>query len=321
MKLETPNIDYILKYRYIEHENKYIETNIITEDIYRFELFIKLNTYILNNLFLDKKPYIYLTGEEIKNYLPKTWNGIKYIKSNKNVYVFDEDFENPTVFNYIKFTEEEKQKLSNKLKSNTTKGEFIEDLINMKSTESIILINNKLSMHPEMAYNILSHELIHYFQWNSGRSIYNIKQTNMFNISNISNEELQEILECLKLKNLNETKFLITNTINKDEYVTVSQEIFENLFNCSNNNYDRCNMLTHTIFECLDEKYDKNISFKMFYNNLISKLERLNKIMVYLDLDLFKPDIHKLIIYKWFGIGYNTIKNHVYSYLNLQKKK
>ena len=321
MKLETPDIDYILKYRYIEHENKYIETNIITEDIYKFELFIKLNTYILNNLFLDKKPYVYLTGEEIKSYLPKTWNGLKYIKPNKNVYVFDEDFENPTIFTYIKFTEEEKQKLSNKLKSNTTKGEFITNLTGLKTTDSIILINKDISVELAKGYTVLSHEFIHYFQWNSGRSIYNIKQTNMFDISNISNDELCEISKCLKLKNLDETKFLITNTINKDEYVTVSQEIFEELFASVKEHYNRCNMLTHSIFSCLDKSYDKKYSFKQFYDNLQFNLHRENKISIWLDIDLFKPDIRKLIIYKWFGIGYNTIKKHVYSYLNRQKKK
>lgn len=321
MKLETPNIDYILKYRYIEHENKYIETNIITEDIYRFELFIKLNTYILNNLFREHKPYVYLTGEEIKNYLPKNWNGLKYIKSNKNVYIFDEDFENPTVFNYIKFTEEEKQKLSNKLKSNTTKGEFITNLTYLKITDSIILINKDISIEFAEGYNTLSHEFIHYFQWNSGRSIYNIKQTNMFDISDISDNELQEISECLKLNNLDETKYLITHLINKDEYVTISQEIFENLFICSNYDYNICNLLTHSIFGCLDKSYNKKYSFKQFYDNIQFNLHRENRVVVLLDLNIFKFDIRELILYKWFGIGYNTIKNHIYSYLNQQKKK
>ena len=321
MKLETPNIDYILNYRYIKHENKYIETNIITEDIYRFELFIKLNTYILNNLFYEHKPYVYLTGEEIKSYLPKTWNGLKYIKSNKNVYVFDEDFENPYVFNYIKFTEEEKQKLSNKLKSNTTKGEFITNLTYLKTTDSIILINKDISKEFAEGYNTLSHEFIHYFQWNSGRSIYNIKQTNMFDISDISDIELQEISECLNLNNLNKTKYLITHLINKDEFVTISQEIFENLFICSNYDYNICNLLTHSIFGCLDKSYVKNYSFNQFYDNIQFNLHKEDRVAILLDLNIFKPDISKLIIYKWFGIGYNTVKNHVYSYLNRQKKK
>lgn len=77
--LNVINQDYLI---FENNPNK----NLIFEEVYFRDIFDELIKYIRINMNTYLKSYLYLTNQDIKNKIPQNWNGLKYMKSNKDLY-------------------------------------------------------------------------------------------------------------------------------------------------------------------------------------------------------------------------------------------
>lgn len=301
-----------------QNNNIWMQQNIITEDLYCSDIFNELFKYIKTKTFLTD--YIYLTGKEIKELLPSIWNGLKYLKDNKNVYIFNIDFTKDQLLQLLSKVlniknEEDIAKLKDILAKNNY-GEFISNTNYLNNNQSLILLNENIEY--SQLFNITIHELIHYFQWNSGRSIYNFKQIQKFNNEQIPYIDIQDTLN---FNNLNECKKFINSILSDSEYITYCSTIFNELKTIYKHYPIKIikyclDLLFEIIFN--SQKQYQN-EFKKYINNIILKIEESE----FPEIDKFinnKECFYYLILIGYFKLGFNTIKNHLYGYYNKEKK-
>lgn len=282
------------------------EKHLIFEHVYISEIFEKLNTYITNGLIYDKKPYMKLTYQQIVELLPKDWKLLKYLNKNKQLCVLSTlNFNNQCSLN---LTNDEINNINEHLQNN--KGVFSCNFDHEKNI-GLIIINDKI--YTGEFKSTLTHELIHFFQWNTGKSIkefFNNKQFNILNEKDIILEINKELnLSYEKVKNIIKT---ITSPNELESYINTIYYDLKEIFNKTNRPFVRLHV--SAICEIFDNNNDK--LFKNYYEYVKEQLKLYN-LEQYLQYD----SITILLILGYLKIGFNSFKNHIYSYFDKEQQK
>lgn len=276
------------------------QRHLIFEDIYINELFDKLlNTCYYQ--FICKNEILKIDYSQLINLLNSNWTGIKYLSRSKELWIlYVNDLKKLSEY----LSKNEMSIIKSRLENDD--GIFVSDL-NFNKNIGIIIINEI----PIRKYkSILMHELIHFFQWNTGKSIHqfikNEKQIKIpdsvkqeiSNILNINPENLEDIL-----KYIQDAKELeaIINTIYNE------LKIF-----CKENSFVFNRLMISSICDSFENL--KNISFTQYYKSVINKLDMFSEI---LNLSCFNV----LLLLGYFKQGYNSFKNHLYSYFDKENQK
>jgi hypothetical protein len=204
--------------------------------------------------------------------LNPNWSGIKKLSKTKELWLLDLDDLN-NLSKYL--TENELSEINSRLKNDD--GLFVADLKFNKNI-GIIIINEI----PIKNYKrILMHELIHFFQWNTGKSIHqfinneqqiNISDTVKKEISDILNIDLEKIDDILKyIQNVKELESLVNTIYNELKCFCEEHKL-------------RFRLLTISSI-CESFKSAKNILFTQYYNDVIKKLDIFSDV---LNLSCFK---------------------------------
>ena len=283
------------------------EKYIILEDVYYDDIFEGLTDYIIKE-FKDKE-VVSLSFNEILNKLPDSWPGKKYLKNKKDLTIIQE------ILSKFKFTNKEKQNIHDHM--NVSRGFFISELENYDKNLTFIFLDSLLHINHDEEHEILCHELIHLFQEISGRSKYQVNQKKLFNISEKDKADIKRIL------NLEESQ--IQNIFSKDEIATylknaysyIKEETGFKLFDLRLfliASFTKLESIKHR--ESFIEFYKemKNFNNEYFIENY---KKFFNKIFV--ECSHNKICIALIVLACYFKIGINTIKNHLFGYLNKDK--
>ena len=293
------------------------EKYIILEDVYYDDIFEGLTDYIIKE-FKDKE-VVSLSFNEILDKLPDSWPGKKYLKNKKDLTIIQVCFTDKTevdeILSKFKFTNKEKQNIHDHM--NVSRGFFISELENYDKNLTFIFLDSLLHINRDEEYEILCHELIHLFQEISGRSKYKVNQKKLFNISEKDKADIKRIL------NLEENQ--IQNIFSKDEIAThlkhaysyIKEETGFKLFDLRLFlivSFTKLESIKHR--ESFIEFYKemKNFNNEYFIENY---KKFFNKIFV--ECSHNKICITLIVLACYFKIGINTIKNHLFGYLNKDK--
>ena len=293
------------------------EKYIILEDVYYDDIFEGLTDYIIKE-FKDKE-VVSLSFNEILNKLPDSWPGKKYLKNKKDLTIIQICFTDKTeideILSKFKFTNKEKQNIHDHM--NVSRGFFISELENYDKNLTFIFLDSLLHINHDEEHEILCHELIHLFQEISGRSKYQVNQKKLFNISEKDKADIKRIL------NLEESQ--IQNIFSKDEIATylknaysyIKEETGFKLFDLRLfliASFTKLESIKHR--ESFIEFYKemKNFNNEYFIENY---KKFFNKIFV--ECSHNKICIALIVLACYFKIGINTIKNHLFGYLNKDK--
>ena len=273
--------------------------HIINEDIYQVEIFEKL----IDEIY--PKEYTYLTTKDIKQLLPDNWPGKKYLKNNKNIHIFNipfnEGFKNEKNLN---FTSKELEQINEAFKH--SRGFFTHSFENISRTESCLFINKNLNYYKWI--ETLSHEFIHYFQWSSGRSKYSFKKE-------ITNNNDLDLIN----KTLNTNIPSVKSLLNRCQFASYSLEIYYDILYRTNNDIHLTESIVAKLFFILQNKNHIK-QFDKYWQNCLSILNTYYPNNTLLK-KLLLNDEHLLIlkVSGFYECGFNTLKNHIYSYINKNK--
>ena len=293
------------------------EKYIILEDVYYDDIFEGLTDYIIKE-FKDKE-VVSLSFNEILDKLPDSWPGKKYLKNKKNLIIvqvrFTNKFEVDKIISKFKFTDDEIAEIKKHMKN--AEGFFLSELENYDKNLTFIFLDSLLHINHDEEHEILCHELIHLFQEISGRSKYQVNQKKLFNISEKDKVDIKRIL------NLEENQ--IQNIFSKDEIATylknaysyIKEETGFKLFDLRLfliASFTKLESIKHR--ESFIEFYKemKNFNNEYFIENY---KKFFNKIFV--ECSHNKICIALIVLACYFKIGINTIKNHLFGYLNKDK--
>lgn len=293
------------------------EKYIILEDVYYDDIFEGLTDYIIKE-FKDKE-VVSLSFNEILDKLPDSWPGKKYLKNKKNLIIvqvrFTNKFEVDEIISKFKFTDDEIAEIKKHMKN--AEGFFLSELENYDKNLTFIFLDSLLRINHDEEHEILCHELIHLFQEISGRSKYQVNQKKLFNISEKDKVDIKHIL------NLEESQ--IQNIFSKDEIATylknaysyIKEETGFKLFDLRLfliASFTKLESIKHR--ESFIEFYKemKNFNNEYFIENY---KKFFNKIFV--ECSHNKICIALIVLACYFKIGINTIKNHLFGYLNKDK--
>lgn len=234
---------------------------LIFENVYFSEIFNQLITYCFANVLTRKN--IKLTGIEVKSKLNSQWKYFNDFNVKKSLVIISDI---DTIEQYVKLTKIELSNIEQHLKHAHRIFSF--DLTNEKNVGLIIIDKNINSI--SKVEDILTHELIHYFQWNLNKQI---KHKLNYQI-NISETELVEISKCLNLSKDTVLK-LIENCTDGTELETYINRIFYKLKDFSTeNNIEFTRLFLSYICETFK---NKNFNcFKSYFNNIQYKLAEYN---------------------------------------------
>lgn len=293
------------------------EKYIILEDVYYDDIFEGLTDYIIKE-FKDNE-VVSLSFNEILDKLPDSWPGKKYLKNKKNLIIvqvrFTNKFEVDEIISKFKFTDDEIAEIKKHMKN--AEGFFLSELENYDKNLTFIFLDSLLHINHDEEHEILCHELIHLFQEISGRSKYQVNQKKLFNISEKDKVDIKRIL------NLEESQ--IQNIFSKDEIATylknaysyIKEETGFKLFDLRLfliASFTKLESIKHC--ESFIEFYKemKNFNNEYFIENY---KKFFNKIFV--ECSHNKICIALIVLACYFKIGINTIKNHLFGYLNKDK--
>lgn len=264
--------------------------HLIYEQVYFRDLFDSLIQYIRKKILLFQNDYVYLTGEKIKSLISQNWKGLKYFKSNKNLYIVDlNNIEKiPIILT--------NQQLETIRKNINIQGCFINDLTNIKNTAIIVMNESKVLYKEYSLY--LFHQLIHYFQWNTGHSIHDfLKKKQII----ISQKDQQSIKQIFHIQNPDQ---FINKLINKKQIETYVNTVFEALTLYSKKISKLYLKQLFYIFENTGFN-----DFKQYYLNVQKKKKQEN-------FNLNISQLNYLYFLGYFKCGWNTFKNHIFSYFS-----
>lgn len=265
--------------------------SLITEHVYFDSLFEKLINYC-KNLLISSNQIITVTYDDLVNFIDSHWSGKKYLNKNKSVCILF--YENLDKVSWL--TETELNIIHERMKSDD--GMFCSGLTNNRNIGLIIL--NEISIHE---FNrILMHEFIHFFQWNTGKSIY------QFQTSVLSDKEIEEISDIL-----NFDKTIIDSIISHIQTAHELESYCNNIFDylkefCQEHKLKFNKFILKAICDCCYNK--SNESFKEFHKNVIKNFKQ------YLNIDIkFESKyIIYILLLGYFKHGFNSFKNHLFSY-------
>lgn len=280
-----------------EQRNNYYKS-LIFEDIYTSDIFEKLINYISHKIRYNSD-IVKINYDTLIDLLPKNWMGIKYLNRKKSLYVLSVSvFTNQCNLN---LTKAEIIYIDNTL--NKDKGVFCSDFDNEKKIGLMIL---KDDLYEAEFKNICMHELIHFIQWSTGKTMHNILRNKQFNISS---SDLNQIKNILKIDANN----LIRNISDPAELEAYCNTIFYDFKSFCFKHKLKFNR-DLILFICSIFKNKNFNSFQDYYHDISAKLNSMDLNLI-LTLDSFAV----LLLLGYFKIGFNAFKNHIYSYFENDK--
>jgi hypothetical protein len=267
------------------------QNSIITEHIYFDSLFKTLLIYC-NNYLMTSNELLKITYNDLNTLIDSHWSGKKYLNKHKELYILF--YENLDKIDWI--LEEELNKIHERMKYDD--GLFCSDFEKNQNVGLIIL--NEI---PYCEYKrVLMHELIHFLQWNTGKSIY------QFQTSVLDDKEVEEIGKLLKF-DISTIQSMIAHIQNARELESYCNNIFDYLKEfCKEHKLTFNKFVLRTICDCCYNKFDETFPeyykqvIKNFKNNLGIEINFESKYMIY------------IMILGYFKHGYNSFKNHLFGY-------
>lgn len=290
---------------------------IILEDVYYDDIFEGLTDYIIKE-FKDNE-VVSLSFNEILDKLPDSWPGKKYLKNKKNLIIvqvrFTNKFEVDKIISKFKFTDDEIAEIKKHMKN--AEGFFLSELENYDKNLTFIFLDSLLHINHDEEHEILCHELIHLFQEISGRSKYKVNQKKLFNISEKDKVDIKRIL------NLEESQ--IQNIFSKDEIATYLKNAYSYIKEETGFKLFDLRLFLIASFTKL-ESIKHHESFIEFYKEMKNFnneyfIENYKKFFnkIFVECSHNKICIALIVLACYFKIGINTIKNHLFGYLNKDK--
>lgn len=269
---------------------------ILTEHIYFDSLFENLINYCCHFLITSDE-LLKINFDDLNTLIDSKWTGKKYLNKNKKLYILFYDMLDK--INWI--TKEELKEIDKRIKLDN--GIFCSDFKNDKNTAIIIL--NELPIYEYK--RVIMHELIHFFQWNTGKSIH------QFQRSEINSNELNEIKNILKIDNV---QSVISYVQNANEVETFCNNIFNYLKDfCKEHNLTFNKFIISAICDCFQNK--DQISFQKYYENVLQNFKK------YFNLNINISDFNYfnyMLLLGFFKHGFNSFKNHLFGYFQKEQK-
>lgn len=267
---------------------------LIFENVYMLEIFQNLINYCWDQI-LYHTDVVYIDYKKLMFLLPKNLNFKKYFNKNKSLFVLAaSNYTNQCRLNLTR-----KEILEINEKFTFDKGLFLSDFDNDKTNSLLIL---KDSLYEYEFKNVFLHEIIHFVQWSTGKTIKSLLKDKQYNISNDDKLEIKNIL------NLDVEKY-IKYISNPKELEAYCNTIFYELkYFCIKNDLP----FTREFISLICDVFKNNFcSFKKYYENILTTLKDLN-----LEILLKFDSIIILMLIGYFKIGYNTFKSHIYFYFD-----
>lgn len=275
---------------------------LIFENVYFSEIFNHLITYCFANVLTGKT--VKLSGSDIKNKLNPHWKYFDEFNISKSL-VISSNID--LIKQFINLTERELSDIKTRLKN--SHGIFCSDFVNDKNTGLIVIDENINSI--SKLEDILTHELIHYFQWNINKHI----KCKLKYQTNINNSELTEISKCLNISE-NIVLTLIESCSDGIELETYINRIYYCLKDfCEENNIKFTRLFLSYFCEIFKNK--KFETFTQYFNDIKHRLAEYDIHLIYL---LKTDEIIYLMLLGYFKRGYNTFKTHIFSYFDKENK-
>ena len=189
----------------------------------------------------------------------------------------------------------------------TSNGIFVTELDNYDKKDIIIFLNRTLQLNINKMHETLCHELIHLFQEISERSKYKVNDKKLFNLSKEDKIEIKNILGL--------TESALFNIFSQEELATYIRD-FYSLVKQETGFTHKIDMKLFFIEmdSCFHNDFNSK-SFKDYFNKIKSKI--IDNIHINKIFNNGNNVVTNFIIVAYYlNLGVNTIKNHLYGYMN-----
>lgn len=286
--------------------NHHCIKSLILEDVYQREIFENL----LNDIstIYKEKSEVYIkrySFSDLLRLIPDIWPGKKYLKKKLNVTfcLFNFNDNDTDIFSYEEFSNfssYEKVFISKCIENDN--GFYISNCNNYDKNEAFIFIN----LSQTHINDIIIHELLYLFQESSGRSLYKVNNKKFLEI----NKEDENYIKIA----MNLTSKDVQYIFSKDELLNYIRELYYHIKNMLKLNKTNMKRFIVNMFMMLDNGNKQN-GLKFYINSLysISKDKTFNNLI--LNNDINNIGVNMLLISSYYGVGLNTIRNHLHGYL------
>lgn len=286
--------------------NHHCIKSLIFEDVYQREIFENL----LNDIstIYKEKSEVYIkrySFSDLLRLIPDVWPGKKYLKKKLNVTfcLFKFNDNDTDIFNYEEFSNfssYEKVFISKCIENDN--GFYISNCNDYDKNEAFIFIN----LSQTHINDIIIHELLHLFQESSGRSLYKMNNKKFLEM----NKEDENYIKIA----MNLTSKDVQYIFSKDELSNYIRELYYHIKNTLKLNKTDMKRFIVNMFMMLDNGNKQN-GLTFYINSLysISKDKVFNNLI--LNNDINNIGVNMLLISSYYGVGLNTIRNHLHGYL------
>lgn len=282
-----------------EYIFKEINQSLIYEKIYKNEFFDDFLNFCYRALICsdDELKFFY---DDFKKLINPHWGNLKKLSKSKYLQIlFYTNLENQIDW----LTETELNKIHERMKHDD--GLFCSDFENKPNAGLIILNEIPLYMYKPT----VMHELIHFFQWSTGKTIH------QFLTVDLSEQEKTEISNLLNL-NKDRINFYLSYIQNSSEMEAISNNVYNYLKQFAKKYNLRFNgMLLGQILDCFENT--NFTSFNEYFHNVIDKLDP----MIFLDKLKDSNYFIYLVLLGYIKQGFNSFKNHLAGYLEQEFKQ
>ncbi len=276
------------------------KVDLIFESVYANEIFDELVSYVAFGV--EHFPfYVKLTYEVLSQHIRVKWKLKKFLSKTKVAYACLSD-EVEKLGASLKLSRDDISKIKGRLEHDD--GVFISDLSKGDSV-ALVIINENLE-HSELK-NVLFHELVHFFQWSTGKTMENVLGEDGLDMSK---EDMIDISNAFKIDSL-KTKSLIEQFFSPDEreayYESIARRCIEVL-----NIEDKSRRNTFKWFIQLFKSQESMHSFKDYYENVSNEIEKFG-----VDRSCLRfREMKLLLIYGYYKISFTSMFNHLLGYFD-----
>lgn len=275
------------------------KSSVVKQNVYFNSLFEKLIKHCKQQLINSSSTVLFIGYDNLVNLIDSHWSGLKYLNRDKKLVVTF--FENIVDIDWL--VEYEMQLIEQRMKKDN--GIFCSNFHNNAQT-GLIVLNDELPIFE--FERVLTHELIHFFQWNIGKSIHQFKR------SDLTEKDFEEIYKVTGIE-----KSSLTSILNHIQDSRQLQCYCNNIFSYLVDLFKQYNIAVNKhnisiICDCF--KNNGETSFYRYYISVVNNLK--NHIGIEYDRSTY---LTYLLLLGFFNHGFNSFKNHIFSYLNIYNSK
>ena len=272
------------------------KVDLIFESVYANEIFQDLIDFVAFKV--EHFPfYVVLDYEKLVSLIKVKWKLKKHLDRSKIVFICLSD-EIEKTKKMLALSDDDIASISSRAKQKD--GIFVSSLAD--KSKSLIVVNENLEYSDFK--KTLFHEIIHFLQWNTGRTIHEILGEDGLDVSDQDVEEMSLVFH----EDPTKLKDTIENFFDAEEREAYFQSIFTRCAEVLKLEHKNQRKIFKWFLQMLKNK--SYVSFRSYFDHVID----CSKDFGLTEIDFRSREMRLLLIYGFYEIGFTSLVNHLLGY-------